>query len=205
MLSRCRAQKILGLSLPLLALSCSSAYGALGDITASVPKVAYLDWLLTPTDAMTEVDGDNNDTFVNYVGGPMTQLVQPVNKKSYLGVMCNSLAGYDIILTANNAGATAGGGNMVTAGGQPLGFNITLTAVPASVTAGTTVSISLDLTGGTASITTAHTVEGDLPMDANSPNVFEFDWGLPVITTIADGLIMAGTYVGGVSATVVLK
>lgn len=193
------------LVLPLMWLTCSSVSAAVGDMTASVPKVAYLQWLTDSADPMTEVNGDATDSFVPYVGGPVTQLQTPVNKKAYLGVMCNSLSGYEIILTANNAGATASGGNMVTAGGQPLSFTITLSKVTASITAGTTVSLALDLTGATPSISTVHAAESDLPMTAATPNVFEFDWGLPTISTVSDGLIMAGTYVGGVSATVVLK
>ena len=42
-------------------------------------------------------------------------------------------------------------------------------------------------------------------MTAAAPNVWQITFSLPVINTVADGLIMSGTYTGGVTATVALK
>lgn len=190
-----------------LALFCSSSAleAALGDLTVDVPKTAYIEWLTNPTDAMTSVDGDNTAAFAAYVGGAITQLTQPADKDVYVGVMCNSLAGYDLTLTASNAGATATTGAMTIAGGTAVTYTATLAKEAASFTAGTTASTSLDLTGATVSGTTVHTAEADLPMAAASPNVWKLTLSLPVISSVSDGLIMSGTYAGGVTATIALK
>jgi hypothetical protein len=154
---------------------------------------------------MTSVDGDNSEAFSAYVGGAVTQLTQPADKDTFLGIMCNSLAGYDVTLTALNTGATASTAAMTIAGGTDLTYTAALTKVGASFTAGTTASASLDLTGATASATSVHTAEADLPMAAASPNVWQLSFSLPLISSVSDGLIMSGTYSGGVTATIALK
>lgn len=186
-------------------LFASPVEAAVGNLTVDVPKTAYIEWLTASSDAMTSVDGDNTFAFDPYVGGAVTQLTQPADKVSYLGVMCNSLAGYTISLTANGAGATATTGQLTIAGGTPIVYTASLSQVGATFTAGTTASTSLDLTGGTASGGTVHTAEADLPLEAASPNVWQLSFSLPAISTVADGLIMSGTYSGGVTATVALK
>jgi hypothetical protein len=42
-------------------------------------------------------------------------------------------------------------------------------------------------------------------MAIGSPNVWQLDLSLPVISTVADGLIQSGTYTGGITATISLK
>jgi len=183
----------------------STLYSALNDITVDVPKTAYIEWLTASTDAMTSVDGDNSAAFDAYVGGAVTQLTQPADKDTYLGVMCNSLAGYNVTLTASNAGATATTAVMTIAGGTSLTYTCTLAKEASTFTAGTTASTSLDLTGSGVSGTTSHTAEADLPLTAAAPNVWKLTYSLPTVSSVADGLIMSGTYSGGVTATVALK
>ena len=183
----------------------SQVFSAVGNLTVDVQKTAYIEWLTNSSDAMTSVDGDNSAAFDAYVGGAVTQLTQPADKATYLGVMCNSLAGYDVTLTALNAGATASTGAMTIAGGTALTYTATLAKEAATFTAGTTASTSLDLTGATVSATTVHTAEADLPMAAASPNVWKLTYSLPTVSSVADGLIMSGTYSGGVTATIALK
>jgi len=178
---------------------------AVNDLTVFVPKTAYIEWLSASGDAMTSVDGDNSAAFDDYVGGAVTQLTQPADKVTYLGVMCNSLAGYQITFAASGGGATAATGRMTIAGGTPITYTGTLAKVAGSFTAGTTASTSLDLTGATVSGDTAHTAEADLPMTAAAPNVWELTLSLPVISSVADGLIMSGSYTGGITATIALK
>jgi hypothetical protein len=186
-------------------LITGQVHGALGDITVVVPKTAYIEWIATAGTTMTNVDGPGTYAFTAYVGGAVTQLTQPADEDMFLGVMCNSLAGYDVTLTASNAGATATTGVMTIAGGTSLTYTGTLAKEAATFTAGTTASTSLDLTGATVSGTSVHTAEADLPLAAASPNVWKLTMSLPVISTVADGLIMSGTYAGGVTATIALK
>ena len=178
---------------------------ALGDLTVDVPKTAYIEWLTTSADTMTNVDGPNSYAFDPYVGGAITQLTQPADKDMFIAVMSNSLAGYNLSLTATNAGATATTGTLEQAGSAPITYTAGLTKVAASFTAGTVAAPSLDLTGATVSGTSSHTAEADLPMAAASPNVWQLAMSLPVISTVADGLIMSGSYTGGVTATIALK
>jgi hypothetical protein len=191
--------------LAMLTLYTTQSQAAVGNLTVDVPKTAYVEWLSASSDAMTSVDGGNAFAFDPYIGGAMTQLTQPADKVAYLGVMCNSLAGYTITLTANGAGATATTGRMTIAGGQPVTYTAALAQVGASFSGGTTASTSLDLTGGGISGGTVHAAEADLPMAAASPNVWQLTLSLPTISSVADGLIMSGTYSGGVTATVALK
>lgn len=196
--------KIAGIFL-LILLASAQGFAAVGSLTVDVPKTAYIQWLPTAATAMTSVDGDNTAAFANYVGGAVTQLTQPANKDVFLGVMCNSLAGYDLTLTANNSGSTTTTGEMTITGGTNLTYTATLAKEASSFSSGTTASTSLDLTGATVSGTTVHTAEADLPMTAASPNVWKVTLALPTISSVSDGLIMSGTYSGGITATVALK
>lgn len=186
-------------------LTAARLTGATLTLTVDVPKTAYIQWLNNSTDAMTNVNGDNTVAMNPYVGGAMTQLTQPANKTTYLGIMCNALTGYDVTMTALNTGATASTGRLVITGGAPLTYTATLAKVAASFTAGATAAPSLDLTGASVSATAVFAASTDLPMLAVSPNVWQMTFSLPVISSVADGLIMAGTYTGGVTATVALK
>ena len=134
----------------------------------------------------------------------MTQLTQPANKSVYIGLMSNSLAGYNVTLTGANS-PTATTAQMTLAGAANLTYTCTLTKENATFTGGTTASASLDLTGGTVSATSVHTAEADLPLADNDPNVWNLTFALPTISTVADGLIMSGTYTGSVTATVAMK
>lgn len=180
------------------------SYSAVADLTVDVPKTAYIEWIATAATAMSSVDGDGSYAFDPYVGGAVTQLTSPAAKNIFLGVMCNSLAGYDVTLNAG-AGATATTGRMTIAGGTPIDFTGTLTKEAGTFTAGATAAPSLDLTGGSVSATSVFAAEADLPMAAASPNVWRLSLALPVISTVADGLIMSGTYTGQVTATIALK
>ena len=94
---------------------------------------------------------------------------------------------------------------MTVPGGTSLTYTATLAKEASSFTAGTTASASLDMTGALVSGTSVHTAEADLPMAAASPNVWKLTYNLPVISSVSDGLIMSGTYSGGVTATIALK
>ena len=135
--------KIYRIFLAFLFFACPSLHAAIGNLTVVVPKTAYLEFLTNSTDAMTSVNGDNTFAIDPYVGGAVTQMTSPVLKDIYLGVMCNSLAGYDLTLTASNAGATASTGAMTVAGGTAITYNTTLTKIASSFTAGTIASTSL--------------------------------------------------------------
>ncbi|MCB1135124.1 MAG: hypothetical protein KDK78_02545 [Chlamydiia bacterium] len=183
----------------------NQAYAAVANLSVDVPKTAYLQWLSSSSDSMTSEDGDGTFAMDPYVGGAVTQLTQPSDKTAYLGVMCNSLAGYNLTLTASGSGVTTTTGKLSTAGGTPITFTASLSQVGASFSGGTTANTALDLTGATASGDTVHTAEADLPMTAAAPNVWQLTFSLPAISSVADGLIMSGTYTGGVTATISLK
>ena len=185
-------------------LAGTQLFAAVGDLSVIVPKTAYVEWLTNSTDAMTSVNGDNSASFADYVGGASTQLTQPANKDTYIGVMCNALTGYNLTLNGG-AGATATTGKLTLAGATDLVFTATLVKEASTFTAGTTAGIALDLTGATVSGDTVHTAEADLPLTAASPNVWKLTYSLPTISSVADGLIMSGTYSGGVTATIALK
>lgn len=199
-----RTLKFLGLTV-LALFATTQAFAAVGNLSVVVPKTAYIQWLTASTDAMTAVNGDNSASFADYTGGAATLLTKPADKDTYIGVMCNSLAGYRVTLTAANAGATATTGKMTISGGTALTYTAALTKVTASFTAGTTAATSLDLTGTGASCDTSHVAEADLPLTAAAPNVWKLTFSLPTTTGVSSGLIMSGTYSGGVTATVALK
>jgi hypothetical protein len=188
----------------MLLLSAGSAQAAVANLTVDVPKTAYIEWLTASADNMTSVNGDNTFAFDPYVGGAITQLTNPAVKPIYIGVMCNSLAGYDLTFSAG-AGATGTTGLMVQPGAANITYTAALSRVGGTFTGGTTASETLDLTGGSASGSTVHVAEADLPMAIGSPNVWQLDLSLPVISTVADGLIQSGTYTGGITATISLK
>ncbi len=188
----------------LLILGASQIHAAALTLTVDVPKTAYIQWLATAGATMTSVDGDITEAFAAYTGGAMTQLAQPANKSVYIGLMSNSLAGYDLTLTGANT-PTATTAQMTIAGGTNLTYTCTLATEAGSFTGGTTASDSLDLTGGTVSGTTVHTAEADLPMTDSAPNVWNLTFSLPTVSAVSDGLIMSGTYTGSVTATVAMK
>ncbi len=173
-------------------------------LTVDVPKTAYLQWITNTSDPITNIDGDLPDAFSPYTGGAMSQLTNPATQAVYLGVMSNSLAGYEINFVGANSPTTTSA-QMTQAGAGNITYTCALTQVPASFSAGTTASTSLDLTGGTMSASTSHVAESDLPMNNASPNVWDIGFSLPAITSIADGLIMSGTYTGAVTATITMK
>lgn len=173
-------------------------------LTVDVPKTAYVQWITNSSDPVTAVNGDLSNPLSPYTGGAMTQLTSPSAQGVYLAIMCNSLAGYDITLTGANA-TDATTANMTQAGSTAIAYTCTLAKVAGTFTGGTVASTAVDLTGATASGTTTHAAEADLPMDSSSPNVWDLGFSLPVINTVADGLIMSGTYTGSVTATITLK
>jgi len=188
----------------LIMFAGTQLYAAVEDLSVTVPKTAYVEWLTNSTDAMTSVNGDNSASFADYVGGASTQLTTPANKDVFIGVMCNALTGYNLSLNAG-AGATVTTGKMTLAGATDLVFTGALAKVASSFTGGTTTGVNLDLTAATVSGDTVHTAEADLPMAAASPNVWKLTLSLPTISTVADGLIMSGTYTGSITATIALK
>lgn len=176
---------------------------AVQDLTVDVPKTAYIEWLTASGDTMTSVDGNNTAAFDPYVGGAVTQLTQPANKDAFIGVMCNALTGYTLSLTGTGT-TTATTGQMTLAGATPIVYTGSIAQVAGSFAVGATVATNIDLTGATPSATVTFAAESDLPLAAASPNVFTVTASLPTVSTVADGLIMSGTYAGGYTATVAL-
>jgi len=80
----------------------SELFGATGTFTFEIPKTAYVGWIKSPTGSM--MGTGRSDTLHFEKDGRLSEATQ---EEFYLGVMCNSLAGYDLILMANNPGATA--------------------------------------------------------------------------------------------------
>ncbi|MCB1135123.1 MAG: hypothetical protein KDK78_02540 [Chlamydiia bacterium] len=196
-------KKILVGLVGLLVGIAASGQAAVANLTVDVPKTAYIEWLTASSDTMASVDGDNTYTIDAYLGGAVTQLTSPADKICYLGVMCNALTGYEVTLTGS--GTTTGSTAQLTqAGATPITFTAALAQVGASFSGGTSTGGTLDLTGGSVSASTTHTAEADLPMAAASPNVWQITVSLPSITTVADGLIMSGTYTGSITATIAL-
>lgn len=196
--------RLLALTACVGSLVGSSAFAGQQDLSVIVPKTAYIEWLSTSGSAMASVNGNNSASFSDYSGGAVTQLTQPSNKVVYLGVMCNSLAGYDLTLTAVGSNATATTGELSQSGATPITYTTTL-AQAGGIASGATVNLSLNLVGSTQSIRTSYATEADLPLTAAAPNVFSLTTALPAISSVADGLIMSGTYTGGYIATVVLR
>ncbi len=186
----------------LFALATTS-HAAVASLSVDVPKTAYIEWLSASSDTMASVDGDATYAFDPYIGGAVTQLTSPAAKSVFIGVMCNALTGYEVTLTGSGT-PTASTGQMTQAGASPIAFTATLSTVGASFSGGTSTGGALDLTGATVSASTTHTAEADLPMAAASPNVWQIDLALPTISTVADGLIMSGTYTGSITATIAL-
>lgn len=184
-------------------LSFMGLNGAVMDLTVDVPKTAYVEWLTNSGDTMTAVDGDNTVAYDPYVGGALTQLTSPAVKTTYLGIMCNALTGYQITLTGTGT-TTATTGQMTLAGASPIDYTAGIGQVAGTFALGATVSMNINMTGATPSATVTFAAESDLPMTAAAPNVFSFSNTLPVIATVADGLIMSGTYSGGYTVTVSL-
>lgn len=182
---------------------CAPLGAAVEDLTVDVPKTSYIEWIANPSDPVTQVNGDLNVSFDPFVGGPITQLVTPVMKTTYLAIMCNALTGYQITLTGTGTTTTTSG-EMALAGAASLDYTTNFTTVAGTFAAGATVSINVDMTGATPSASVTFASESDLPMAAASPNVFSFSNTLPTISTVADGLIMAGTYSGGYTVVVSL-
>lgn len=187
-----------------LFFTATPLFGAVDSLSVVVPKTAYIQWLANSSDAMTAVNGDGTAAFADYTGGASVLLTKPADKDLYIGVMCNSLAGYRVTLNGGT-GATATTARMTMVGATPITYTAAMSKVASTFTAGTTASTSIDLTGAGASADTAHVAEADLPLAANAPNVWKVTLSLPTITGVSSGLIMSGTYSGGITATVALK
>lgn len=186
-------------------LSAAQVHGAVSDLSYPGAPAVYVQWLDSTGATMSETDGSNTYDFDPYLGGGMTQLSRPADKVVYIGVMCNQLAGYDLTLTADNGGATASTARLTTPGATPLTYSGVLTKYTPSFTAGTTAVASLDLTGVGISATAVFAGPSDLPLQAANPNVWVLTLSLPVVSSVADGLIMAGSYSGQITATVSLQ
>lgn len=187
-----------------IVLCASTAEAAVQTLDTTVPATIYIEWMANNSDPMTSVDGDYATGFDNYLGGALTQLVSPANKEAFIGIMCNNLPGYELTFTASSA-ASATTGSLTLAGATDLTYTATLTEVAGSFSAGTTRTNALDLTGATVSGDVVFGVEADMPMTAAAPNRYKLTLALPSISTVSDGLIMAGAYTGSITATVALK
>jgi hypothetical protein len=154
---------------------------------------------------MTDVDGDGNKAFNPFDGGPSILLRQSPPIDFFIGVMCNSLSGYEITLTTGSGTTTTTTGELTSGGGSKMTYSATLSKVNGTFAAGAVASANLDLTGSTASASAVFGSTADLPLEAASPNVWQLAASLPLINSVSDGLMMAGTYSGIITASVSLK
>jgi hypothetical protein len=186
-------------------LSFQPQLWSLPDLLVADPPTVYVEWLTSAGDTMTSADGDNSQAFDPYLGGAASQMQTPTDKDLYVGVMCNRTTGYDLTLTASNSGATTTTAIMTRPSGSDMTYTAALTKVSGTFAAGATASTQLDLTGATASGSAVFATNGDLPLAAASPNVWKVTNNLPSISGVSDGIIISGSYSGGITATVVLK
>ncbi len=188
----------------LLGFGCQ-AQCAISDLLVADPATVYIQWLNTSSSPMTEADGDLSTSAVPFSGGAMVQLSNPVPKECYLGLMINRISGYDVTLTASNSGATATTAHMTVTGGADMVYSCSLAKIPSTFKGGTVAADSLDLTGGAKSATAVFVAEPDLPLATTEPNIWRLTFTFPNISSVSDGLILSGTYTGGITATVVIK
>lgn len=177
---------------------------ALNNLSTGDPPTAYIQWLDSPSEAMSNPDGGSSMAFSPYMGGATTLLSAPPSKDFYLGVMCNRLNGYTVSLTAMNE-ASSTTAKMTSSSGRVMTYTCSLSRVSGTFAAGATTTISLDLTGNTPSATASFATTGDLPLTTQAPNVWRLSATLPSVSGVNDGLIVAGSYSGGVTATISVR
>jgi len=178
---------------------------ALADLTVGESATAYIQWLSSASDPMTDADGGASIPFTPYLGGASVQMLSAPSKDFYIGIMCNRTAGYTVTLTSTTAGATSTTAKFTIAGGSEIVYTAAISKEAGTFSAGANTSHSINLTGSTPSITVSFATESDLPLSATAPNVWKISASVPDITNVADGLVMAGSYQGGITAVVSLR
>jgi len=145
-------------------LFATPLFAARQSIRVTVPKTAYIQWLSHSEASMTAVG--ETSTFVELSGDEMAP-----NQELYLGIMCNSLDGYEIRLISahpvdtNTAEARDSNGSV-------LHYTADLEKVTHTFRGQSMSSLSLDLTGSQPSIRLSFYSGGALPLEPFAPNVF---------------------------------
>lgn len=177
----------------------------LADLNFGDPPTAYLQWLSSPSDVMTEANGSSSVAIDPYVGGAVSQLSQPPDQVLYLGVMCNRRDGYHVYFTAQNSGATASTAKMTLPGGSDLTYTVSVSTEAATFSSGAFPSSNVNLTGATPTASCNFQNNSHVPRKTDERNVWRVTVQLPVIASVSDGLIMEGTYSGGFTATATMQ
>ncbi len=170
----------------------SALHGAKATIQARVPKTAYIQWLDSPSQKMSQAFASHADVRLQGTGsaGSATNL--------YLGVMCNSTGGYELRFTARDAKsrttALARG-----AGGLSAEYKMSLAAIGNTFWGGAQQYTNLDLTGGSSSAQVSFSDGYSLPLKAVRPNVFHLK------ATSVDALPAGQVLQGGVTVQIVVR
>lgn len=144
-----------------LILILNSLCAAEGNLSVHVPKTAYIQWLSGPSEAMTK----SGDSEIKFSLSPLAKRSQEL----YLGVMCNSLNGYNISFIAAHAkGAKSAEARSLS--GKSIGYLVDLRPVNSSILG--SAKTCLDLRGQVPSLSVSFTNENQLPMDAHRANVW---------------------------------
>ena len=156
-------------------------------ITVSVPKTAYLQWVESPGQMMTSTSQTSKTIHFS----------DPYSKDFYLAVMCNSLSGYEIALTAISS-ISDDSAIAVGSYGNDLEYKVQLFPETRTFLGGTIHSYNLNLSGSSPSIRVFFQSPSSLPMRSNRPHVWR------VVATPTSSLRANEVYTGGIIATVFL-
>lgn len=130
---------------------------------AHVPKTAYIQWLQSPGQSMSQAQ----DSHIQFSLSPWRE----DSRDLYLGVMCNSLTGYRISFTASEAtGPTTADALSVT--GNRIPYSVELRPMASTFKSPKSQSTTLNLQGSTPSLSVSFASSGDLPLRPEQRNIW---------------------------------
>jgi hypothetical protein len=160
-------------------------------INYNIPKVGYIQWLAAPKDAIT--DTFDNTIVFKFSGEKEQNDASAVTQDLFLGMICNSLDGYQISFFAsspiNSQTAYATSDN-----GQSITYQATLEELPGTFHNQSKRAINFDLLGLKNSVTVSFLNEESLPLSYLKPNV------LKMTLTVLDAEIYPEDYMGSITA-----
>lgn len=175
------------------------AAAASAEFSFSIGEVAYLQWLNKPYDRIGALSDEDVAEFPRYMN---VLSHEAAVQEIYLGVVCNSLNGYQIQIQAADA-LNKQSAEALAENGTTVRYHMELEALPNTIQDGARTETQLDITGLQDSVHTSFSEPAGLPLSFREPHVFRLSARLlPDLSKRTPEYI--DYYVGIVTATVYL-